>query len=61
MRFHPCTDLTRTDFRLADRLLDLAQRLPHGASLTLTRDGLLELATVDGARSDQPGPQADFT
>jgi excisionase family DNA binding protein len=46
---------------LADRLRELAQRLPPGASLTLTKDGLLELATVDGAPSDQPGPQADFT
>ncbi len=31
---------------LADRLRELADRLPTGGSLTLTRDALLELAAV---------------
>jgi hypothetical protein len=46
---------------LADRLRDLAERLPPGGSLTLTRDGLLDLAAVDGGQADQAGPQADLT
>jgi len=31
---------------LADRLRELAERLPPGAAVTLTRDGLLELDAV---------------
>ena|SRR2546422_821619 len=46
---------------LADRLRELAERLPPGGSLTLTRDGLLDLAAVDGGQADQPAAQADFT
>jgi hypothetical protein len=44
---------------VADRLRELAERLPPGGSLTLTRDGLLELAADGG----QPGQQtaAEFT
>lgn len=42
------------------RLRALAERLPQGASLTLTRDGLLELAAdIDEARAAPP--RADFT
>lgn len=47
--------------KLADRLRELAERLPPGGSLMLTRDGLLELAAVAGGRVDQAAPQADFT
>lgn len=46
---------------VADRLRELAERLPPGASLTLTRGGLLELAAVDGGKVEQAAPQADFT
>lgn len=46
---------------LADRLRELAERLPPGGSLTLTRDGLLDLAAADGGHADQTAAQADFT
>jgi excisionase family DNA binding protein len=46
---------------LAQRLRELAERLPPGGSLTLTRAGLLELATVDSAQADQPAAPADCT
>ncbi len=46
---------------LNDRLRELAERLPPGGSLTLTRAGLLELAAVDGGQADQVAPQPDFT
>jgi len=46
---------------LADRLREVAERLPPGASVTLTRDGLLELAAVAGGRLEETAPQADFT
>ncbi len=46
---------------LADRLRDLAERLPPGGSLTLTRDGLLELAAGDDSQPEQPAAPADFT
>jgi len=46
---------------LADRLRELAERLPPGAAVTLTRDGLLELAAVAGGRVEETAPQADFT
>jgi len=46
---------------LADRLREVAERLPPGASVTLTRDGLLELAAVAGGRVEETAPQADFT
>ncbi len=46
---------------LADRLRQLAERLPPGGSLTLTRAGLLELAAVDEGELDQPAARADFT
>ena len=46
---------------VADRLRELAECLPPGASLTLTRGGLLELAAVDGGKVEQAAPQADFT
>ena len=46
---------------LADRLRELAERLPPGASVTLTRDGLLELAAVAGGRVEETDLQADFT
>ncbi len=46
---------------VADRLRELAERLPSGGSLTLTREGLLELAAVDGGQTEQPAARADFT
>src|SRR3989441_2894000 len=46
---------------VADRLRELAECLPPGASVTLTRDGLLELAAVAGGRVQETAPQADFT
>ncbi len=46
---------------LADRLRQLAERLPPGASLTLTRAGLLELAAVDSDQSDEQPVPADVT
>jgi len=46
---------------LADRLRALAERLPPGGSLTLTKDGLLNLAASDGGQADQAAVPADFT
>jgi hypothetical protein len=46
---------------LGDRLRELAQRLPPGGSLTLTRDGLLGLAAADEGQPNQPPARADFT
>jgi helix-turn-helix protein len=46
---------------LADRLRNLAERLPPGGSLTLTRDGLLQLADVTDDPLDQTAVSADFT
>ncbi len=46
---------------LHHRLRELAERLPPGGSLTLTRDGLLELAAADEGQSEQPDARADFT
>jgi hypothetical protein len=46
---------------LADRLRALAERLPPGGSLTLTRDGLLDLAASDGGQADPAAVPADFT
>ncbi len=45
---------------LADRLRELADRLPPGTALTLTRDGLLGLAR-DVDDPDQPAGRGDFT
>ncbi len=46
---------------VAERLRQLAEGLPIGGSLTLTRDGLLELAALDEGQPDQPAAGADFT
>jgi len=46
---------------LADRLRELAERLPPGGSLTLTRDGLLNLAASDGGQADRAAARADLT
>jgi len=46
---------------VADRLREVAERLPPGASVTLTRDGLLELAAVAGGRVEETAPRADLT
>ncbi len=46
---------------LADRLRALADRLPPGGSLTLTRDGLLNLAASDGGQADEAAAPADLT
>ncbi len=46
---------------VADRLRQLAERLPPGGSLTLTRAGLLELAGVDGDQADEETMPVDFT
>lgn len=45
---------------VADRLRELADRLPPGGSLTLTRDGLLELAADDDVEPSD-GAAADVT
>ncbi len=45
---------------IADRLRELAEGLPPGASLTLTRDGLLELA-ADVEVPHGEAPPVDFT
>lgn len=46
---------------IADRLRELAARLPPGTSLTLTRDGLLAFAAKDGDQPDEPAARADLT
>ncbi len=46
---------------LADRLRQLAEALPPGGSLTLTRVGLLELAGEGGSQPDQEVTPVDFT
>ncbi len=46
---------------LADRLRELAERLPPGGSLTLTRDGLLSLVASEGGQADQATAPADLT
>ena len=46
---------------LSDRLRELADRLPPGGSLTLTRDGLLELAEGEESPRGEPPARADFT
>ncbi len=46
---------------VANRLRELAERLPLGASLTLTRDGLLELAAEEDGDDACKTPQADLT
>ena len=46
---------------LADRLRGLAERLPPGGSLTLTRDGLLGLAAADDGQTAHDAPQGDLT
>ena len=46
---------------VADRLRQLAERLPSGGSLTLTRAALLELAAVDGSQAAEEAVPADFT
>lgn len=45
---------------LGDRLRELAERLPQGGSLTLTREGLLELAANDD-QAEHPAARADQT
>jgi len=42
---------------LADRLRELAERLPPGTSVLLTRNGLLELAVDDGGRAAMKIPR----
>ncbi len=46
---------------LANRLRELAERLPPGVSLTLTRDGLLGLATEHDNDPERPAARGDFT
>jgi len=46
---------------LADRLRELAERLPPGTSLLLTRNGLLELAVENGGLAANGDPKADLT
>jgi hypothetical protein len=46
---------------LADRLRELAERLPQGVSLTLTRDALLGLATAHDHDPDPPASRGDCT
>jgi hypothetical protein len=47
--------------KLADRLRELAERLPQGVSVTLTRDGLLGLATEHAPDPDPPAAPGDCT
>ncbi len=47
--------------KLADRLRELAERLPQGVSVTLTRDGLLGLATEHAQDPDPPAAPGDCT
>ncbi len=44
-----------------DRLRDLAERLPPGGFLTLSRDGLLELAAEDDGPAARATLPADLT
>ena len=46
---------------LADRLRELAERLPPGGLLTLTRDGLLALAAGGDGQASHAVLQADVT
>jgi excisionase family DNA binding protein len=46
---------------LADRLRQMAECLPPGASVTITRDGLLELAAEEDGDDACKTPQADLT
>src|SRR6266511_3772311 len=46
---------------LADRLRALAERLPSGGSLTLTRHALLNLVASDGGQAGQAPTRADLT
>jgi hypothetical protein len=46
---------------LHDRLRELAERLPPGGSVTLTRDDLLDLAVRDEGQPGQPASGADLT
>ena len=46
---------------LADRLRELAERLPPGGSLMLTREGLLDLAAMNGGQADHAAAPAEFT
>jgi len=46
---------------LADRLRELADRLPPGGSLVLTREGLLDLAAMNGDQADHAAATAGFT
>lgn len=46
---------------LPDRLRELAERLPSGGSVTLTRDALLELAAGGDGRTAHNASQADLT
>src|SRR5260370_2724237 len=50
-----------TSVKLADRLRELAERLPQGVSVTLTRDGLLGLATEHAQDPDPPAAGGDCT
>jgi hypothetical protein len=45
---------------LAQRLRELAERLPPGGSLTLTQAGLLELAAVADGQADRATACGDF-
>ena len=47
---------------VTDRLRELAERLPPGGSLTLTRDALLDLAAAEsGDRSDHANAPPELT
>jgi hypothetical protein len=45
---------------LADRLRELAERLPPGGSLTLTQAGLLELAAMADGQADRTTAGGDL-
>ena len=46
---------------MADRLRELAGRLPPGGSIVLTREGLLDLAAMNGDQADHAAATAAFT
>jgi helix-turn-helix protein len=55
------SDSGRESVSLAKRLRELAEHMPPGGSLTITRDGLLGLATAESRGSEPAVPPTDLT
>lgn len=55
------SDSGREPVSLAKRLRELAEHLPPGGSLTITRDALLGLAAGEGCRSEHAVAPPDLT